>query len=767
MIALASVALVALLSLPGNSQPPSPAESLLVPPSGVDRPAYRPGELIVRFKASADRERASDVIVALGSGVVRSARYVPGLHVVTVPPGMTLQQAIAAYAGRPDVQYAEPNYLDYPFFIPNDPRFDEQWHLQKIGCSTAWDRTRGVPEVIVALIDTGVAFIDRPGHPMAPDLAGTRFVMPWDAVDGDTEPLDDVNHGTHVCGTIAQTTNNGVGVAGVAPLCSIMPIRSLGPGGGSHEQFADACHYAADNGAQLINYSAGGSASRTKQEAIKYAFDKGVLICAAMGNEGVLNSADAYPGRYPEVIGVAASTIEDKRAWYSNYGEGVGLTGPGGDSGTDLDGNGQPDEVLQNTFPSYQPGGPFGYRYMIGTSMATPHVTGAAALVYSEIIRRGSTPTRDQVRTLLEQTAQDLGAPGQDNRFGYGLVRVDRALEALGGPPPTVEWVGTPRFAEDGVYPDQAIADTPFQFRVRYKDPEGKLPVTAALQIQKLTCGGAWQLYREKGLTARHGSLTGGKVYSCSAALPNAVYRYRFDMAGPSGPATGAPADWTLGPMVVGNPFLCWSQVSGFGTDGVKPNSGPAGATFTFRVQYMDSRGNFPQTRNLVLRRNGSRYGTFRLRGAAGALKTGRDFGTRLKLSGAGTYEYRFEFADGSGPATGAPTKWRAGPSVTGPATALHLTGLTAAQTGRGGAQLAFTLTAPAAVTVRMLSVAGREVRTVVSGRALPAGTTTVLWDGRSSTGLPVPAGVYLVRVSAADGSGAVSSALAILTLRR
>ncbi|MBM3500414.1 MAG: hypothetical protein FJX74_17290, partial [Armatimonadetes bacterium] len=382
------------------------------------RTLYRPGELTVRFRDTVGLQRAADVTSAMGSETVYAARHVPGLRVVSVPAGMTLGQAIAAYAARADVQYAEPNYLDYPCFVPDDPRYGEQWHLDQIGCPAAWDTTLGSPSVIVAIVDTGVAFIAAPGHPQAPDLAGVTFVAPWDAVDGDTLPVDDEGHGTHVCGTIAQATDNARGVAGVAPLSSIMPIRSLGPNGGTHAQFADACHYAADNGARVLNYSAGGSDSETKREGVQYAYGQGVLICAAMGNDNALDSGLAYPGRYPEVVGVAASTIADQRAYYSNYGADVDLTGPGGDTSVDLDVNGFPDGVLQNTFPAGSPNGGFGYQYMMGTSMATPHVTGAAALVYAEMLRQGLSPTADSVRALLEETAQDLGGAGRDDLFG-------------------------------------------------------------------------------------------------------------------------------------------------------------------------------------------------------------------------------------------------------------------------------------------------------------------------------------------------------------
>jgi serine protease len=732
----------------------------------ADRPAYRAGELVVQFRDTTSRERALGVAATTGSDVVYSARHVPGLYVVTVPRGMTLPQAISAYRQRLDVQYAEPNYLDHPFFVPDDPRFGEQWHLAKIGCPAAWDTIRGRKRVVVALIDTGVAFKSVAGHPQAPDLAGTTFVAPWDAVDGDSEPVDDENHGTHVCGTIAQTTNNGLGVAGVAPLCSIMPIRSLGPGGGTHVQFSEACHYAADNGAQIINYSAGGADSDTKQAAVQYAYGKGVLICAAMGNDGVLNSGQAYPARYPEVIGVAASTLNNQQAYYSNYGPDVELTGPGGDTRVDVDGNGYPDGVVQNTFAAGLPDGGFDYYYMMGTSMATPHVTGAAALVYAEILRRGETPARDQVRTILQETAQDLGDPGKDQYFGYGLVRADLALAAVDASIPAVDWVGSPGFDSDGVDPDKAAPDSLFRFRVRYTDAEGDEPVTALLWVQKRTCDG-WKTFRKKTLAPMYGQVATGKVYGASARLPNAVYRYRFAMASASGAATGAPSEWTLGPMVVGTPFLCWEGSAGFVSDGVKPNSGAVGTRFEFRVLYRDSRGNSPTVRNLRIRRNGALYRTLAMTPDGGLLRTGKAFSTRVTLSKTGDYEYRFDFADVSGPATGPPTKWKAGPTLEAATTTALVTSASAVQTHQGSVQIVFTLSADAAVTARVLNIAGREVRTLARARRCGSGLNSLLWDSRTNAGLMAPAGTYLVYVQALGGDGAENRAMAVLTLRR
>lgn len=743
-----------------------PSLPLLTPwAQSAARPAYRPGELTVRFRTTVSLQRADDVMATMGSRVVYSARYVPGLHVVTVPDGMGLAQAIAAYRGRADVEYAEPNYVDYPFLVPDDPQYYRQWHLGKIGCPTAWDTTLGSTSVIVALIDTGVAFTDRPGHPHAPDLEGTAFVAPWDAVDGDSFPVDDEGHGTHVCGTIAQTTNNNEGVAGVAPGVSIMPIRSLGPNGGTHAQFYDACRYAADNGAHVINYSAGGSDSQTKQDAVAYAYGKGVLICAAMGNDGVLDSDAAYPGRYPEVIGVAASTVTNQRAYYSNYGSDVDLTGPGGDTTADLDADGFPDGVLQNTFPSGSPAGGFGYRYMMGTSMATPHVTGAAALVYAEMLRRGLSPTADGVRSVLEQTAEDLGASGRDDYFGHGLVRADLAVGTLSAP--LLEWVGSGNYVSDGVSPDKAVASSEFRFRVKYTDPDGQEPAKAVLRIQKLACGGIWEAATSAKLVRNSGAPETGAIYYAAANLPNETYRYRFDLETAEGDADGEPSRWTLGPMIVDTPVLCWVGTTGYVSDGVKPNSGPTGTTFAFQALYRDSRGDAPTTRNVAIRRNGKHYRTIEMGHDGGPLQTGRTFSAETQLKETGSYEYRFVFADASGSATGDPTDWKTGPQIDGTAGAAQVTAASAVQTRQGGAQIVFTLSEAAAVSARVLNIAGREVRTVARDHELGAGVNSLLWDGRSDAGLMAPAGTYIVQLEAAGKEGTRSRAIAVLTVRR
>ncbi|MGQ9732477.1 MAG: S8 family serine peptidase [Candidatus Zipacnadales bacterium] len=762
-----------LFAPPARSQPLPLVDVSPWPDKLAQRLPYRPNQITVQFEGPISRERAFGVVKTLGSQVIYSARYVPGLHVVTLPRGKTLAQALEAYTQHPDVRFAEPNYVDYPAdslaFVPNDPLYEKQWHLQLIGCPTAWDITQGSPAVVVAIVDSGIAFKSVSGHPRAPDLAGVQFTKPYDAVDGDNLPVDDVNHGTHVCGTVAQATNNGIGVAGIAPLCKIMPVRALGPGGGDHAQMADAFHWAADNGAHIINYSAGGLSSQVKEEAIKYASNKGLLIIAAMGNEGQYNSSSAYPARYPEVVGVGACKLNKTHADYSNYGDGVEITGPGGELSEDLDSNGSPDGVLQNTFASGMPSGGFKYYYMAGTSMAAPHVTGTAALIYSKLLADGVSPTREQVRNILRQSAEDLGPSGFDETFGYGLVRADQALKRIGSVPPTLDWLGTVGYETDGVKPNKGPVGTTFRFRVKYTDEEGDAPQTAELQIDRCLYTGTWERYRNETLTARSGTIKTGQEYFAALQLPNDVYRYRFLMKDKDGVATGRPARWKNGPFLLAPPFLCWLGEGKYKSDGVHPDGSDApGRRFTFCVRYRDSFGNAPQRRDLVLWRNGSFFGRYRLNPQAdGDLRLGKVFAFTVKLEQAGTYQYRFDFADVHGTASGAPRRWKSLEIKESAASATaQITALTALQNLRGG-QIVFALSADATVSVQLLNIAGRPVRTLLHQRHLAAGTHTVLWDGRTDTGTLVPAGTYLVHLSAASDSGGWVDGMTALTVRR
>jgi serine protease len=312
----------------------------------------------------------------------------------------------------------DPSAADREGFAPNDPYYRHQWHLDLIGMPRAWQRACG-DGVVVAVVDTGVAYEEHDRFLQAPDLAGTRFAPGYDFVDGDATPDDEHGHGTHVAGTIAQATNNGLGVAGVAPGATIMPIRVLDRNGsGSWGSIAAAIRFAADHGAHVINMSlGGGSRSRTIERAINHAHARGVVVVAAAGNTG--HGPVEYPARHDHVIAVSSVRYDREIAPYSSRGDGLDIAAPGGDLRVDQNGDGLPDGVLQNTIVGRDPRR-FDYLAWQGTSMAAPHVAGVAALVRST----GVTDPDAIERTLLS-SAQGLG---DRSLYGAGLVRADAAI---------------------------------------------------------------------------------------------------------------------------------------------------------------------------------------------------------------------------------------------------------------------------------------------------------------------------------------------------
>ena len=364
--------------------------------------------------------------------------------------GKSVRDSVREFEFRGDVEYAEPNYIAHAFLVPNDSYYSLQWHLNNstnggINTESAWNLSQG-SGVTVAVIDTGIAYenyttSNGKKYYKAPDLASTCFVPGYDFIENDTHPNDDNSHGTHVAGTIAQSTNNGLGTAGVAFSSCLMPVKALNTNGsGTYTQIADAIRYAADNGAKVVNLSLGGSASsQVLLDAVAYAYGKGVTIIAAAGNDGV--STISYPAAYNDyVVAVGATRFDETLAPYSNYGTGLDLVAPGGDLSVDQNGDGYGDGVLQNTFnPTTKNRNSFGYWFFQGTSMATPHVAGVAALVISN----GNATTVTDVRKALEETADNLGTAGWDGTYGWGLVNAQAAL-AWVSPTPTPVPTPTP-----------------------------------------------------------------------------------------------------------------------------------------------------------------------------------------------------------------------------------------------------------------------------------------------------------------------------------
>lgn len=305
-----------------------------------------------------------------------------------------------------DTEYIEANYIYTIDALPDDPQYNKQWNFRAINIEQAWNETKGAG-VTVAVIDTGVSEV--------PDLKLTKFVDGYDFVNDKDDASDDNGHGTHVAGTIAQSTNNGYGVAGIAYEASIMPLKVLsGSGGGTIADIAEAIKFAADNGADIINMSLGGGGdSNMMKEAIEYAHNKGVTIVAAAGNEG--RNAASYPARYPKVISVAATDATGQKASYSNFGAGVDLAAPGG-SGTDEAGR-----IIQNTInPATGETVFVGFQ---GTSMAAPHVAGVAAL-----IRSTGVDSSEEILDILQQSSRQV-SEDHLNHYGAGHLDANAAVQ--------------------------------------------------------------------------------------------------------------------------------------------------------------------------------------------------------------------------------------------------------------------------------------------------------------------------------------------------
>ena len=300
-------------------------------------------------------------------------------------------------------EYIEPNYIYRAYEVPNDPQYGQQWNMRSISIESAWDETKG-SGVTVAVIDTGISQV--------PDLKNTKFVEGYDFVNDKVAADDDNGHGTHVAGTVAQSTNNNYGVAGVAYEATLMPLKVLSAGGtGTTADIAEAIRFAADNGAGVINMSLGGGGeSEMMKEAIAYAYQKGVVVVAAAGNAN--RNAAEYPARYPHVIGVSAIDSAGEKAPYSNFGAGIDLSAPGGsNTGKIVQETIDPD-TEEPVFAGFQ-----------GTSMASPHVAGVAALIKAAGIQNP-----DEVESILQKSARVVQDDGL-NYYGAGHLDASAAVK--------------------------------------------------------------------------------------------------------------------------------------------------------------------------------------------------------------------------------------------------------------------------------------------------------------------------------------------------
>jgi serine protease len=430
IVGLSLIALVA-----AGSAAPQGARFLVkepfVPPENA--PEFAADRVIVKFANELPPAQIDAALNHVG------ARWLEGgedhsFDVLKVAPGSVMAW-VELLSQVPGVEYAEPDYVAWMTSTPNDTYFfPYQWNFYDYGTlsngyasnfgvqgMTAWNTTSGAG-VTVAIVDTGVAYENYGAYSQAPDLGGASFVSPKDYVNGDDHANDDNGHGTHVCGTICQTTNNSAGCAGLAYSCTIMPVKVLNSSGsGQYSWIASGIRWAADNGASVINMSLGGSSgSSTLQSAVDYAWNKGVVLCAAAGNSG--RNGLAYPARYANCMAVGATRFDGQRCSYSQWGSGLDVMAPGGDANVDQNHDGYGDGILQQTFQ----GSPnsFAYYFFTGTSMATPHVSATAALV-----KANKGYNNSQIRAAIENTCKDLGAAGYDTKTGWGLINAAAAIQ--------------------------------------------------------------------------------------------------------------------------------------------------------------------------------------------------------------------------------------------------------------------------------------------------------------------------------------------------
>ncbi|MBD0379127.1 S8 family peptidase [Paenibacillus sedimenti] len=383
---------------------------------------YNQNEVVVRFKQNPTDDQLAQIKNEIKANSVQKLGYT----YVFRTDGMEAKQ-LMTYFNKWNVAYVEPHFLyltnswfdddndDYgdsngdanptetaPIsqnFTPNDNLFSRyQWNLPLIETVQGWQVNRGAEDVVVAVVDTGVDL----EHPDLKD----NLLSGYNVISGTDSPQDDVGHGTHVAGVISALVNNSLGVAGMTWYNKVLPIKVLDQtGAGSTYAVAQGIIWAADHGAKVMNLSLGNYAdSSFLHDAIKYAYDKDVALIAASGNDNT--EQPGFPAAYPEVFAVAASDSENNKAPFSNYGDYIDVAAPG--------------VSIASTYPNNQ------YAALSGTSMASPHVTALAALIRSTNPMLKNT----EVYEIIRQSAQDLGSPGKDKYFGFGLIDVVRAVQA-------------------------------------------------------------------------------------------------------------------------------------------------------------------------------------------------------------------------------------------------------------------------------------------------------------------------------------------------
>lgn len=380
-------------------------------------------EIIIKFKAHVSSRKKAALYA--GAGAMQIRTNARDLFTVITVPETSRSRVLREFIQHPDIAYAEPNGIIRACMIPNDAEYPRQWHFPMINLENAWDYSTGAG-VTVAVLDSGINSHGNDGF-------GDRLLDGYNALLNIPARWEDFNyHGTHVAGTIGQETNNLHGTAGIAFSARLLPVKVLGRTGyGTRASVASGIIWAADHDADIINMSFGENEfSNTIRDAVDYAYAQGVTLVAAGGNDpdGGTPAPVYYPAAFDHVIAVSAVDGNGDRSFYSNVGPEIDIAAPGGDKQVDADQDGYEDGILQETFEMLLgfPWGAIGwsYYYLQGTSMAAPHVAGVAALIKAAHPEWGP----DAIEQALTATAVDLGKPGKDSEYGYGLVDADAAV---------------------------------------------------------------------------------------------------------------------------------------------------------------------------------------------------------------------------------------------------------------------------------------------------------------------------------------------------
>ena len=406
------------------------------------------GEVIVTIDQSAGKRIVKKIAKEYGLNI-RKHYGKRGLYLLSQNPkklarlkkkigSARLSRLIEALSNDPRVLSAEPNAIckTNTYFKPDDPKWRKQWNLremQMLAMGKTWDAQTGNNDVIIAVLDSGVAYETYHDgslqYEIMEDFLSTVFVQGYDFINDDDHPNDDYNHGTHMAGVICADLSNDIGVAGMAPGCAIMPVKVLDSEGvGTVLTLISGIDYAVANSADVLNMSVsfptGYIPGEALYQAVLDAHNAGVVLVAAAGNEGLSNVC--YPAAFNECIAVGAVNSMGKRADYSNWGDALDVVAPGGDTG-DRNEDGVVDAILAPAFATGQPTSEIGYWMGCGTSQAAAHVSALAGLLLSH-----GAGSSDEVRNTILKTVKDMNVAGWDVESGYGLIKPEEALSECG-----------------------------------------------------------------------------------------------------------------------------------------------------------------------------------------------------------------------------------------------------------------------------------------------------------------------------------------------